>query len=62
MAFNNVEVNVSGAGITANKHRGASNERPTEGMLVGFEYFDTTLGKPIWWNGNDWVDATGTTV
>lgn len=28
----------------------------------GFEYFDTTLGKPILWNGSAWVDATGTQV
>lgn len=31
----------------------------------GFLYFDTTLGKPIWYNGNSttgWVDATGTPV
>lgn len=25
-------------------------------------YCDTTLGKPIWWNGTAWVDATGNTV
>tara|TARA_R110000764_G_scaffold172593_1_gene259416 strand:+ start:204 stop:1091 length:888 start_codon:yes stop_codon:yes gene_type:complete len=25
-------------------------------------YFDTTLGKPIWYDGTNWVDATGTTV
>lgn len=25
-------------------------------------YFDTTLGKPIWWNGTNWVDAAGTIV
>lgn len=29
---------------------------------VGSAYFDTTLGKPIWSNGNAWVDATGTEV
>lgn len=23
---------------------------------------DTTLGKPIWWNGTNWIDATGATV
>lgn len=28
----------------------------------GFMYFDTTLNKPIWWNGTRWVDANGTTV
>jgi len=25
-------------------------------------YFDTTLNIPIWYNGTNWVDATGTTV
>lgn len=24
--------------------------------------YDTTLGKPIWWDGTKWVDATGTAV
>jgi hypothetical protein len=28
----------------------------------GFCYFDTTLGKPIWWSGTAWVDATGASV
>lgn len=27
-----------------------------------FEYFDTDLDKPIFWNGSGWIDATGTTV
>ena len=31
-------------------------------MLPGQPYFDTTLGKPIWWSGSTWVDATGTAV
>lgn len=29
---------------------------------IGYMYFDTTLNKPIWWNGTNWVDATGTIV
>jgi hypothetical protein len=32
---------------------------------AGLSYLDTTLnanGKPIWWNGTAWVDATGATV
>ena len=33
--------------------------RPTA-TGVGQIYFDTTLGRPIWWNGTTWVDATGT--
>jgi len=28
----------------------------------GFQCFDTTLNKPIWWTGSVWVDATGTEV
>lgn len=35
--------------------------RPTD-PIVGQRYFDTTLGKPIWYNGTNWVDATGTIV
>ena len=42
---------------------GTSEERPTEGLVVGQMYFDTTLNKPIWHKGGYvWVDATGTTV
>jgi hypothetical protein len=29
---------------------------------IGKSFFDTTLNKPIWWNGSVWKDATGTTV
>lgn len=35
--------------------------RPTV-VFQGLAYFDTTLGKPIWRNGSNWVDATGATV
>lgn len=40
---------------------GTTEMRPTN-IRNGFEYFDTTLNKPIWWNDKSWVDATGTTV
>ena len=29
---------------------------------VGEQKFNKTLGKPVWWNGTAWVDATGATV
>ena len=29
---------------------------------IGIQYFDTTLDKPIWWTGTQWVDATGAQV
>lgn len=38
----------------------ATASRPTG--TTGGMVFDTDLGKPIWYNGTNWVDATGTTV
>jgi hypothetical protein len=29
---------------------------------IGFSYFDTTLGRNIWWRGAAWVDGAGTVV
>lgn len=40
---------------------GPSVNRPSN-PAVGTEYFDTTLNKPIWYNGSTWVEATGTSV
>lgn len=44
---------------------GLSAGRPTNSVIGQF-YLDTTLasgrGKPIWWNGSGWIDATGTYV
>lgn len=56
----------SGAGNTGwiplqSIHSFATGSRPTV-TTVGFMCFDTTLGKPIWWNGTVWKDATGATV
>jgi hypothetical protein len=32
--------------------------RPTN-VPIGYCYFETTLSKPVWWNGSTWKDATG---
>ena len=40
---------------------GSSANRPTT-IPIGGMFFDTTLGKPIWYNGNSWVDAAGNPV
>lgn len=40
---------------------GTTENRPTW-QVVGMQYFDTTLKKPIWWSGSNWVDATGVNV
>jgi hypothetical protein len=51
---NIVALNIPSSGTTA--------ARPTTSLQVGQMYFDITLGIPIWWDGTNWVDATGTTV
>jgi len=40
---------------------GDTASRPT-GISAGYQYFDTSLNKPIWYTGKNWVDSTGTTV
>jgi len=47
-------VTVPASGVTA--------LRPTDSLQVGQFYFDTTLGIPIWWDGTDWINASGTAV
>ena len=41
---------------------GATTQRPTVKLLTGQQFFDTTLGIPIWWTGTKWVNASGTAV
>lgn len=41
---------------------GESSNRPTKNIKIGFQYYDATLNKPIWWTGSKWVDATGAQV
>lgn len=45
----------AGSGVTGNRP-------PIAQYPVGWYYFDTTLGIPVWNNGVAWVDATGTPV
>jgi hypothetical protein len=47
---------------TATPDSGTTANRPTEFLLVGQFYYDTTLSKPIYWNGTVWKDSAGTTV
>lgn len=37
---------------------GTTAARPVT-VSTGYMYYDTTIGKPIWWNGSSWRDATG---
>lgn len=46
-------------------NKGATGDRPSKYLnntTVNYQYFDTTLNKPIWWTGTKWVDATGAEV
>lgn len=45
--------------ITSN---GTTAQRPVKMLWIGRRFFDTSLGIPIWYNGTDWVDATGAVV
>lgn len=43
--------------------KGTTAQRPTgTARFIGMEYYDTTLSKPVWWNGTVWKDAMATTV
>ena len=44
-----------------NAGAGATASRPT-GPAAGTQYFDTTIGRPIWWDGGKWINASGGTV
>ena len=42
---------------------GSTADRPTAALWIGYQYFDTTLGKPVWLKSarpNVWVDGVGT--
>lgn len=41
---------------------GTTANRPTIGLSANYMYFDTTLGRPIWWTGSAWVNSVGVVV
>lgn len=55
----------SAGGLVQYCQAGPSEQRPkltSDPNDIGFMFFDRTLGKPIWWNGVDWVSADITAV
>jgi hypothetical protein len=38
---------------------GTTADRPVLELQVGDFYFDTTLNKPTYWDGTQWIDAMG---
>ena len=61
--FNQIDNFTQGATIPPS---GVTGNRPVSTLQtpvpVGYLYYDTTLGIPIWWNGSNWKNASGTTV
>lgn len=47
-------------GVWCKTYSGPSSDRPNG--VEGLQYFDTTIDKPIWYDGSKWVDSTGTAV
>jgi hypothetical protein len=47
---------------STNPPSGTTANRPTIKLQVGQYFFDTTIGRPIWWNGTNWINASGTVV
>ena len=41
---------------------GTTANRPAIQLQIGQQFYDTTLGIPIWYNGTVWKNASGTTV
>jgi hypothetical protein len=41
---------------------GDTDNRPEYTEANGKPYLDTTIGKPIWFNGTVWIDANGNDV
>lgn len=62
MRMNGEEINSFNIPFTNFRvHNGNLASRPTNPQ-IGSMYFDTTLNKPIWFNGTSWIDAMGTAL
>jgi hypothetical protein len=61
--FNQIDSFTQAVGIPDS---GTTTNRPISTVQVplptGYFYYDTTLDRPIWWNGTVWKKADGTTV
>lgn len=54
-------ITIDASSFIAIPQGGTTAARPGTPVLYQ-QYFDTTLGYPVWWNGTNWVNATGATV
>lgn len=49
-------------GVSNYQQYGTTAQRPLKGLYKGRTYFDTTLNRPIWYTGTNWIRADGTIV
>lgn len=57
-----VEDHPSRGAATHDSYAATTVNRPTVGLYIGFQFFDVTLGYPIWWSGTDWINSLGSIV
>ena len=62
VATGNIQNSNVGYAVITNRN-GTSNQRPTSQLTndwqsIGFQFFDTTINKPIWWTGTEWTELT----
>jgi hypothetical protein len=48
--------------IRALQTSGTTANRPVQGLYIGRPYFDTTINRPIWYTGTNWIRADGVVV
>lgn len=49
--------------LKMHQNKGSSSNRPQLNKTdIGFQYYDTSLGKPIWWNGYNWTTSDGVRI
>jgi hypothetical protein len=58
--FGEKEVNETYTKVDFEKKIGTTENRPSNPLYEGYEYYDTTLKKKILWNGTAWVNMDGT--
>jgi hypothetical protein len=53
---------ISAVNTLSTPSAGTTGDRPSTDLQVGQFYFDTTINRPIWWDGTNWINAAGTVV
>ena len=48
--------------LSASTQSGTTANRPVKLLWIGRTYFDTTLNRPIWYSGTNWIKSDGTVV